>query len=273
MSDFVCVTVFRRNQWSKEMERCTSPAVWGSGHCAKHRGDPNGRAARERVKAAGKVYGKSVETLREAGLDMGTIDIINHPRAVDPAVLLLEEVARSAGIIAWLENKIASLEETDPGDGGGEGFLTESTTSITEEKSGGGATGNYSVARQEKRQEVSVWWRLLQEERRIAQAAASSALRSNIEERRVRLAERSVNALEAAVAAALMDLGLDPHNDRVRAVVGARLREALADGQNPFGMDAGGVGATFTAPSARVLDAAPADRKAEGEGLPRRADF
>jgi hypothetical protein len=205
---------------------------------------------------------------------VGQIEIINNPRSVDPAVMLLEEVSRSAGIIAWLEAKIASLDE-EPGNveiGGArdgearESFITEVSTVTTE--SGTGATGaTVDVQRVERKREVTVWWRLLQEERRIAQAAASAALRSNIEERRVRLAERSVNALEAAVAAALMDLGLDPHNERVRAVVGARLREALADGSG-FNMEGEGGGGTFQAPAVRVIEAAPAD-----EDRPKPQDF
>jgi hypothetical protein len=259
--DFVCITTFRRSKYTQVVERCTNPAVWGTPYCERHGGKPDGRAARARTKAAAAVAGESVRALEEAGLDPMTIEIVNNPRSVDPAVILLEEVSRSAGIIAWLEQKIASLEE-EPGQieiGGArdgearESFITEVSTVTTE--SGTGATGaTVDVTRVEKHKEVTVWWRLLQEERRIAQAAASAALRSNIEERRVRLAERSVNALEAAVAAALMDLGLDPHNERVRAVVGARLREALADGSG-FDMGGSGSGGTFVAPSHRVIEA------------------
>jgi hypothetical protein len=265
--------VFRRSRWSPP-ERCTNGTVWGTPYCERHGGKPDGRAAKQRTRAAAAVSGESLRILEEAGLDVGQIEIINNPRSVDPAVMLLEEVSRSAGIIAWLEAKIASLDE-EPGNveiGGArdgearESFITEVSTVTTE--SGTGATGaTVDVQRVERKREVTVWWRLLQEERRIAQAAASAALRSNIEERRVRLAERSVNALEAAVAAALMDLGLDPHNERVRAVVGARLREALADGSG-FNMEGEGGGGTFQAPAVRVIEAAPAD-----EDRPKPQDF
>lgn len=269
--EFVCITTFRRSKYTQVVERCTNAAVWGTPYCERHGGKPDGRAARARSKAAAAVSGEAVRALEEAGLDAMAIEIINNPRAVDPAVMLLEEVSRSAGIIAWLEQKIASLNETD--EDGGEGFITEVSTMVSEDKSGSGtgANGSYSMSREERKREVTIWWRLLQEERRIAQAAASAALRSNIEERRVRLAERSVNALEAAVAGALLELGLDPHNERVRAVIGAHLREALADGQDPFGMEGGGGGGggTFAAPSHRVIEAAPGD----GEEPPKRMDF
>jgi hypothetical protein len=264
--DFVCIVVFRRSRWSPP-ERCTNGTVWGTPYCERHGGKPDGRAAKARSKAAAAVSGESLRILEEAGLEKEvTMDIISNPRSVDPAVMLLEEVSRSAGIIAWLEAKIASLDE-EPGNveiGGArdgearESFITEVSTVTTE--SGTGATGaSVDVQRVERKREVTVWWRLLQEERRIAQAAASAALRSNIEERRVRLAERSVNALEAAVAAALMDLGLDPHNERVRAVVGARLREALAEGSGFGLMEGEGGGGTFAAPSHRVIEAVSVD--------------
>lgn len=208
---------------------CSAPAVWGSGFCARHWGKPDGRAARERQRAAEGVKGKALAILeQEEGLDMGRIEILNNPRQVDPGVLLLEEVHRCAGIIAWLEAKIQSLDEDSE-------FLEEVSVRTSEVKDATSGQGeSYVLAKEETQRQVTHWWRLLQEERKLLTQATTAALRSNIEERRVRLAERGVDALEAAVAAALLDLGLDPHNERVRAIVGKRMREALEGGEAFF---------------------------------------
>jgi hypothetical protein len=178
----------------------------------------------------------------------GRIEIVDNPRRVDPGVLLLEEVARCAGIVQWLEAKVASLDEDTE-------FLTEviTRTQETKEGSSGGNNESYVLAREETKREVSHWFKILQDERKLLVQATTSALRSNIEERRVRLAERGVDALEAAMAAALLDLGLDPHNERVRAVVGRRMREALEGGEAFFhGMEKEVPAGRLAVPAERV---------------------
>lgn len=185
------------------------------------------------------------------------MDILSKPRHVDSGVLMIEEIERTAGVIAWLEEKIASLDEEGGvnGDGGREGFIGE--VQVVTHEDGMGAQGNsVSLTKTETRREVSHWWRMLEEERKHLIVATTAALRTGLEERRVRLAERGVDALEAAMAMALMDLGLDPHNERVRAVVGNRLRQALENGDgNRAGFLAPAQASDLARAQVRVIDA------------------
>jgi hypothetical protein len=214
--------------------RCTAPAVVGDSRCERHYGKPNGQAARARARDSRRLSGQALAILAEQGVDWENerelMDILEHPREVDPGQLLLEEVSRCAGVVAWLEARISALAEDDSE--GAEGFISTVETYTREEGTRATATGSGSVDVEttERRKEVSHWWRILQEERKLLQSACTAALKSNIEERRVRLAERSVNSLESAMAMALLDLGLDPHNERVRSIVGTRLRAALEAG-------------------------------------------
>jgi hypothetical protein len=214
--------------------RCTAPAVVGDSRCERHYGKPNGQAARARARDSRRLSGQALAILAEQGVDWENerelMDILEHPREVDPGQLLLEEVSRCAGVVAWLEARISALAEDDSE--GAEGFISTVETYTKEQGTRATATGSGSVDVEttEKRKEVSHWWRILQEERKLLQSACTAALKSNIEERRVRLAERSVNSLESAMAMALLDLGLDPHNERVRSIVGTRLRAALEAG-------------------------------------------
>lgn len=151
------------------------------------------------------------------------MEILADPREVDPGVLLIEEIERTAGVIEWLSRKIESLDEETE-------FLTYVETVTTEE--GTNQQGTIDSTKTEKHREVTHWWRLLEAERKHLVTATTAAIRSGLEERRVRIAERSLNSIESALAMILLDFGLDPHSERVREVVGARLREALASGED-----------------------------------------
>lgn len=149
------------------------------------------------------------------------LDILAHPRSVDPGALLIEEIERSAGVIDWLEGRIAALDEDTE-------FIYD--VIVTTQENGSNAQGAIDSTKTETRKEIHHYWRMLEKERAHLAQVTTSALRAGVEERRVRLAERSVSALEAAMSYALMELGLDPHNERVRGIVGTSLRKALESG-------------------------------------------
>jgi hypothetical protein len=215
---FVC-----RYQGAKTGIKCTAPPVFAAAYCARHSGRPDGKAAKLRIRAAEEVSGRALAILGEEGEQM--VDILKNAVPVDPGVLLLEEVARCATVVKWLENRIGELDE--------ESLMWEpELLKIKERKESRQIGGDsYTVRRSETRTTVSRYWTMLQEERKLLVRATEAALRSNIEERRVRLAERGVNVLEAAFSDALVKLGLDPHAENVRMVVGAALRQALDAGQ------------------------------------------
>lgn len=143
---------------------------------------------------------------------------LGAPRDVDPGVALLEEVQRSAGHVAWLEEKVRGLEESE---------LVWGQVMAAHERRTGGPGGNYDLDREENRATINAWWELYERERRHLAAVASAALRAGVEERRVRLAERGYDVIEAALVSIIADLGHDPHDARVREIVGRRLRESI----------------------------------------------
>ncbi len=203
--------------------RCTAAPVFGTSHCLRHSGKADGKAARKRQAAADAVRGRAEALLEEAGVE-DRVTILANVRAVDPGVTLLEEVAMSKAIISWLENRIGQMSEEE--------LMHEPELLVIREKKRGRSPGgeSYTIRKTESRTTVSRYWTLLQEERKLLVNATTAALRSNIEERRVRLAERGVNALETAMVNALTKLGLDPQSDEVRAIVGAELQKALDGG-------------------------------------------
>ena len=242
--EFLCMYV-----GAKTGERCTAAPVHATSYCPRHSGTPDGKAARRRKKLAEDVVGHSLALL--AGADVEErLTILKNAKPVDPGVLLLEEVARCAAVVHWLEDRIGEMSE--------ESLMFEpELLSIRERKRAVSAGGeSYTVRRTESRTTVSRYWSLLQEERKLLVRATEAALRSNIEERRIRLAERGVNVLEAAVSEGLLKLGLDPHNENVRAVMGAALRQALqANGGGSIFLGAADSPAVVPVESERVPEA------------------
>jgi hypothetical protein len=97
---------------------------------------------------------------------------------------------------------------------------------------------------------------------KIARLRAMLRRVAAVEERRIRIAERQQDVLEAAFVAAIADLGLDPHDSRVRKVLGARLQQAIEGGTSPV--------APVSVPAERVVEAEPVVLKPSG---PKPVDF
>ena len=147
--------------------------------------------------------------------------MLGSPIATDPGQGILEEIARSRGHIAFLEQKLIALDEAE---------LVE-TTDVIEESRSGGPGGSYELRRREQRAAISPWWALYERERKHFASVCAAAVRAGVEERRIRIAERQQDVLEAAFLAAIADLGLDPHDSRVRKALGVRLQAAIEGGQ------------------------------------------
>lgn len=141
---------------------------------------------------------------------------------IDPGEAVLEELARSRGFIRDLEAKIRDIEEQD---------LVWGRISEMREDRTGGQGGDYTLVREEMGGQMNAWWTMLAAERKHYATVAAHAVRSGIEERRVRLAERGLDILEAAFVAALTDIGLDPADTRVKEAIGSRLRQAIEAGE------------------------------------------
>jgi hypothetical protein len=169
---------------------CQQTAGWGTDHagvgrCKLHGGaSPAGRKAAQRVIAADAVV------------------TFGLPRDVDPATALLEEVARTAGAIAWLQGKIRALPE---------GELVETRTVPAD-----GTMG---------RAMVSVWLELYARERSHLVRCAAAAIAGGVAERQVRLAEAQGEILADVIRGILTDLDLSAEQEaRVHEVVPRHLR-------------------------------------------------
>lgn len=152
--------------------RCQRPAGWGTDHvgvgsCKLHGGStPAGRKSAQRQAAANAVvtYGLS--------------------REVDPHAALLEELHRTAGHVAWLEQKIAGFEtdgELKQYAGSEDGLLWE---------------------------KPAVWVELYHRERKHFAEIAKTCISVGIEERRVRIAEQQGQLIAQVIRGVLTDLGV-----------------------------------------------------------------
>jgi hypothetical protein len=182
---------------------CTQVAGWGTSHpgignCRRHGGNtPN------HVKAAEK------EIARQAVATYGL------PRMVDPATALLEEVWRTAGHVAWLQQRV---QETDP---------EELTWGVTE-KADMQAT-EFPGINTKSSAVPNVWLDLYRQERKHLVDVCKSALAAGVAERQVKLAERMGGQIAAVIGAIIRRLGLDPNDPAVLQVITAEL-SALAAG-------------------------------------------
>lgn len=176
-------------------------------------------------------------------MGMSPSDLLKYgaPVDVDPGVALMEELYRTNGHVAWLEKKVREIDES---------FMF--WQQVREQREEGLVLGKVvDVVRREYANEQNKWWQMYVQERKSLAQLSALAIKAGLEERRVRLAESSVDRLEGAVLNVLSDLGLDPSDASVRRVVAARLTEAL--GGDTAGLIPGGAVADGT-PAVAALD-------------------
>lgn len=138
--------------------------------------------------------GKSPQALRAAAERrerreaMEASQTFGLPRVIDPHSALLEELHRSAGVVSWYSEMVATLDADDVAWG------------ITREKVGG---DDWGTTREASR---NMWVGLWQEERRHFLAVAVACTKAGIEERRIMLAEDRGRLLGGAVQRILAGL-------------------------------------------------------------------
>lgn len=138
------------------------------------------------------------------------------PRDVTPGDALLEEIARTAGHVAWLAGVIQQL---------GEDTLTWGVHS----KESGFAEGG-PIEKVTEQVGVSVWVTLYQWERRHLVDVCKAAIAAGIAERQVRLAEDTGRLISDVIRAVVADpdLGLDPARQATARAVTARHLKLVA---------------------------------------------
>lgn len=150
---------------------CTRPAGWGTDHAGW------GRC---------KLHGGSTQSLKQVAKREQAEDAVatyGLPRDIDPHTALAEEVARTAGHVAWLGRLVAELEQSD---------LRQF---VPTGESGG-------------KLEPSVWVELYQRERDHLRRVSADAVRAGVEERRVKLAESQGELIAQVIRGVLDDLGV-----------------------------------------------------------------
>lgn len=171
---------------------CGKPAGWGTpndtGPCKLHGGlTPNHLKAAEKEKAN--------RALVTYGL----------PREIDPHTALIEELHRTAGHVAYLQQIVAEL--THDSDKVGESELKQ-----------------YQVGENGVIERPAVWIEMYHQERKHFARVAKDCISAGIEERRVRIAEEQGQMFAKTMRAILEDLGHDPTDKRVRDTMGRHLR-------------------------------------------------
>lgn len=178
-------------------ERCRNKAIPGGSVCGVHGGSTRHvkRAAEKRV---------AIQKVRVL------VETYGLPVEIAPDQAILDEVHRTAGHVAWLEQQIRALAP--------EALIW----GVTRVKEGGDDRGTTEEAA------THGMLKLYQQERAHLVKVCAEALRAGIEERRVKLAERDGALVAQAIRAILADLQLTAAQQAlVSTVVPARLR-ALA---------------------------------------------
>ena len=175
----------------KDGSPCQGPAVTGSDRCRMHLGRKAEDVITEaKVRDLTATYGLPVETT--------------------PEQAILDEVQRTAGHVAWLQEQVRALTKgelvwgmTKAKEGGHDGGITEEAV-------------------------PNAFLRLYQEERKHLVTVCAAALRAGIEERRVKLAEQQGALVAQVIRAILGDLKLTSEQREMIPEVVPRHLRALA---------------------------------------------
>lgn len=118
------------------------------------------------------------------------------PQDIDPGKALLDEIARTYGIVQWLQAKVRELEPD------------ELIWGKAEATFGVGKDGPIDTATY--RSDFHAYYQLYLTERKHLVAVSAAALKAGIEERRIKLAESQGDLVAQAIRSILDALNLTP---------------------------------------------------------------
>ncbi len=177
---------------------CKKPPGWGTWHAGVGRCKLHGGANPD--------YASEVYRLR-------AIQSVNRyalPIEIDPQEALIQELARTNGLICWLEFKVNQLE-----DSGDESNMVGPV---------GGAQGGYPEYK------PNVYYNMLQGERKHFIDVSKACISAGIEERRVRLAEQQGALIAKVIQGILKDLEVDT-DPRAPKIVREHLTLVASEGE------------------------------------------
>ncbi|RAX50876.1 hypothetical protein DQ353_00290 [Arthrobacter sp. AQ5-05] len=168
----------------KDLNPCHAPPIEGGTRCGNHGG------------AAKHVKAKAQERVIEANA-RGILGRISPdaPRE-NPVETLLNLIRSKNAEVQWLRGKVQALQDDDL------------VWGKTEHREGMAQEGPVDVT--VYKAEVSVWYRLLREAENQLASWITSALRSGVEERKVRIAESQGSAVAGVIRKVLDGLNLTP---------------------------------------------------------------
>jgi len=172
---------------NREGNPCGRPPIKGGTVCTSHGGGAS------QVKAAAARRQSEAEAQKEMARAVRTLGL---PIDIDPAKALLDEIHWCAGHVAWLRGKVQEVTDADLVWGRTQtdnGIGPQGPVDMSTEKSG-----------------PNVWLELYNQERDRFHRVCALALRSGIEERRVKLAEQQGDLVAAVVNRILNRLQLTP---------------------------------------------------------------
>lgn len=179
---------------------CRTHPVKGLTVCRMHGGSTKRAKAKSARKQAEDQAAKAVTTLGLA-------------TDISPAEALLEEIRWTSGHVQWLRSKVQELNPDE---------LTWGTVETTQDHMGTTIKDKAGP---------SIWYELYTRERQHLVTVAAAALRANIDERRVRLAEAQGEQLAAVIRAILDDLRLTSAQQRLVGTVVPRHLRAIGGSQ------------------------------------------
>ena len=168
----------------KSPDPCAAPPIKGGTRCTRH----GGSAPHVQAKAKERIIEENARGI------LGRIDPA-APRE-HPVETLLNLIRSKNAEVQWLRARVQSFTED------------ELVWGLTEHKTGVSVEGPVDV--ETYKAEVNVWYRLLREAENQLANWITSALRSGVEERKVRLAESQGMAVAGVIRKVLDGLNLTP---------------------------------------------------------------
>lgn len=190
-------------------ERCAAFPVKGLTVCHKHGG------ASKRARAAGAARTEMAKQRKQA--EKAVARFRPSPQEVSVAETLLDLVAYQSGMVAYWRERVEQLED---------GNLTWGTTKIEE-----GERDHGEVNVRTKEATPNVAYRLLVEAQRDLADYVTRALKANVDERRVRVAEQTGAIFVVAIRGILEDLSLTVKQQRLVATVVPKHLRAISQNQ------------------------------------------
>lgn len=182
-------------------KRCGNYPVHGGKVCRMH----GGAAPQVAAKAAARAQQDAIRGLLE---NLGT------PAPIDPGQALLELIAAKNGEVHWLRAVVKDQEQA------------ALVWGRADYENGIGPMG--PVDKYTDKAAVNIWWDMLRKAEDQLASYSSQALRAGIEERRIRLAERTGNQVAMAVRRILDRLNLNTvQQGLIGTVVPEELRKMI----------------------------------------------